>query len=64
MQEFTVNVKKWFTSLPPLSKNLFIYFERFLEEKFGIFFPVYLTLSVISSGILYNRQGYGALVNG
>ena len=41
MQECTVNVKKWFTSLPPLSKNLLIYFERFLEEKFGITFTAF-----------------------
>ena len=56
MQEYTVNIKKWFTSLPPLSKNLLIYFERFLEEKLCIFFCVYLTPSVTSSGILYNSQ--------
>ena len=36
--------------------NLLIYFERFLEEKLCIFFCVYLTPSVTSSGILYNSQ--------
>ena len=41
MQEYTVNVKNRFTSLPLLSKNLLIYFERFLEEKFCITFTVF-----------------------
>ena len=41
MQEYTVNVKKRFTSLPPLSKNLLICFERFLGEKFCITFTVF-----------------------
>ena len=41
MQEYTVNVKKRFTSLLLLSKNLLIYFERFLEEKFCIKFTAF-----------------------
>ena len=59
MQEYTVNIKKWFTSLPPLSKNLNnnnLLIGCFLEEKLCIFFCVYLTPSVTSSGILYNSQ--------
>ena len=56
MQEYTVNVKKRFISLPLLSKNLLIYFEGFLEEKLCIFFRVYSTPSVTSSGFFYNRQ--------
>ena len=40
MQEYTVNVKKRFTSLPLLFKNLVVYFERFLE-KFCITFTVF-----------------------
>ena len=41
MQEYTVNIKRRFTSLPLLSKNLQVYFGRFLAKKFWIRFTVF-----------------------
>lgn len=59
MQEYTVNVKKRFTSLPLLFKNLLSsLFRKILREILYYIhsFPSYITPSVTSSGILYNRQ--------
>ena len=59
IQEYTVNIKRRFTSLPLLSKNLLILFWKILRGKILYYihsFPLYLTPSVTSSGILYNRQ--------